>query len=827
MNTKETLKEPLESGSTDIVRRIKKRSQATRIASAVAGGILAVLPVSAKAETSDSTVASLGTPFSQEINDFIWISSSELQPQLIPGIATDEFKMTFGPVSDYADVYATGFQIQDSISNNGVVIQQLGAITPVPEASDPTVYETSYLEIDRGDNQVTKILNEGSVAIYADGKVKWDGWYSDTCNPSSFDILHPSRNKDELKILVDYCGNVYRVPLGANDYCKEKVLDTQESNKAQCIYSAPETKELLAIKEYIKATDMRPGYLLARKPDGTLFHLKRSSDGTWTKENPQKGTSDFAEWDRPLAMLERETPNGREITILVTNYYDPDSLGYDTALKALVLEKQPESTDDNPVWKEVPVAMTQDPTIIPGELDSDGDGVKNGADNCPGAKNPDQLDLNGDGYGDACASADCKDSGGYPWEAGAQTTTNASGLTVCKSDLVSGFSAYVQSDQSMIHSDKDVVLDSAGNISAQSGQTLVYVHTQKAGTEALPAKNMIFPAGNSVELEIYSTEKLDGTPGTATLNYTDFLGQPVEVKFDGPTNWKSEGVIVGGELGIEGCYYKAIVGDENVVVGCPPVCNAELPMPQPEPMPEPAVENVAELPTPQPEPVLVVETPMPVAEVPASQSEAVAIAEIPMLPAEPVAEPASDVVESPPETDAGSVIIPPIDTTVSSPEVDVVSPDTQVSLDAVADTAQNPDTPPVSPDTPTNADEAGQSNPDTPPISPDTIDAPQSDNTVDPDTIPVEGGSTDVPVQSADSEKPQPLTDASSSADTTDTNQPKPESPAEKGSGGGGCSCAIENPNDPSALNALMMLGAGIAAWVVQRRKRMRGILEK
>jgi hypothetical protein len=34
--------------------------------------------------------------------------------------------------------------------------------------------------------------------------------------------------------------------------------------------------------------------------------------------------------------------------------------------------------------------------------DDDGDGAKNGSDNCPGVYNPTQSDLDGDGYGDAC-----------------------------------------------------------------------------------------------------------------------------------------------------------------------------------------------------------------------------------------------------------------------------------------------------------------------------------------------------------------------------------------------------------------------------------------
>ena len=38
--------------------------------------------------------------------------------------------------------------------------------------------------------------------------------------------------------------------------------------------------------------------------------------------------------------------------------------------------------------------------------DSDGDGVCDAQDNCPGVSNPDQSDLDGDGLGDACDPAD-------------------------------------------------------------------------------------------------------------------------------------------------------------------------------------------------------------------------------------------------------------------------------------------------------------------------------------------------------------------------------------------------------------------------------------
>jgi hypothetical protein len=39
--------------------------------------------------------------------------------------------------------------------------------------------------------------------------------------------------------------------------------------------------------------------------------------------------------------------------------------------------------------------------------DVDADGVQDGIDNCPTVYNPDQLDANGNGIGDACESGGC------------------------------------------------------------------------------------------------------------------------------------------------------------------------------------------------------------------------------------------------------------------------------------------------------------------------------------------------------------------------------------------------------------------------------------
>ena len=60
-----------------------------------------------------------------------------------------------------------------------------------------------------------------------------------------------------------------------------------------------------------------------------------------------------------------------------------------------------QSCDDEPV----------DPIII---ADSDGDGIANNVDNCPGISNPDQLDDDGDGIGNACDSNVDTDGDGIP-----------------------------------------------------------------------------------------------------------------------------------------------------------------------------------------------------------------------------------------------------------------------------------------------------------------------------------------------------------------------------------------------------------------------------
>jgi len=60
----------------------------------------------------------------------------------------------------------------------------------------------------------------------------------------------------------------------------------------------------------------------------------------------------------------------------------------------------PDATDHCPRY-----ADASNPTSVPGincVVDSDGDGIDDSHDNCPNKANPDQLDTDGDGIGDAC-----------------------------------------------------------------------------------------------------------------------------------------------------------------------------------------------------------------------------------------------------------------------------------------------------------------------------------------------------------------------------------------------------------------------------------------
>ena len=58
------------------------------------------------------------------------------------------------------------------------------------------------------------------------------------------------------------------------------------------------------------------------------------------------------------------------------------------------------------------LTMSVDPAgdpVIPTGADTDGDGIADGADNCPLIANSDQANLDGDSVGDACDTDDDDD----------------------------------------------------------------------------------------------------------------------------------------------------------------------------------------------------------------------------------------------------------------------------------------------------------------------------------------------------------------------------------------------------------------------------------
>lgn len=66
-------------------------------------------------------------------------------------------------------------------------------------------------------------------------------------------------------------------------------------------------------------------------------------------------------------------------------------------------------------WKTGPDDTTMDNIrMSKGKGDTDGDGIPNDTDNCPGVANPDQLDTDGDGKGDACDTSPLGVCGGKP-----------------------------------------------------------------------------------------------------------------------------------------------------------------------------------------------------------------------------------------------------------------------------------------------------------------------------------------------------------------------------------------------------------------------------
>lgn len=808
MNTKETQKEPLRSGKTDIIRRVKDRNQTAKLASAVGGAVLALLPISAKAETQ---------PLGISVGDDL-PASLGYNPQLSKGVPKDRFDLFIsGFENDGPDnIYGEAFKAESKPGSKDINIKALSKIVTVPGIPSAGI----YFSVTNADGTIKhQVVYDGPISV--DGNTKYA---LSICNDYPENV-HPT--KTGIKILLYNTGttkgkNVLRVDdLDAENYCSAPV-DTQESTIFQP-EAIPEIEfelggqmhKLRGIALYKEKLDQ---FAAQVNLDGIPYDRDASDPNNikWKPENPIKGNTDFVQTEWLNAFTAVETQDGRK---LIVGAIDAGNV------KFIVFEPKVDPTTGSVILDEVPVTVEAvDPNAPP--LDDDGDGVANEVDDCIGYTDADKVDTDGNGKSDTCEPK-CIE---YANEYAGQMT--ASDSLPCTSDLLSpgGPAEQLKDGSNLLWLGTKPILENDGTISAQTSSKLRYIHTTLVGTgDPEPARNVDLPDGYEASIQVYS--------GTAHVTGFDFLGAPVEVTVTPESGLADLGFVYGAEVGVEGSDYEITVGSEYQPCGVA-VCGNQNPEP---PAAEPAqtVETPAqaeatqteppvaqvELPTPQPEPVLVAEIPMPVTEPIAEPSP------------EPIAEPAPDVVENSPET----FIIPPTDVTVSSPEAIVYTdipaqnpdtplvspdtlPDTQPSVDTAADTLPAPDTPPA-PDAPPESSEP-TAEPATDVANadlgqdwqPGTDTESGEDSSQDAPPVKTDNGEgTDASVQNQDTGKPI-------STDASDTNQPN--QPAEKTNGGGGsCSCAIEKPNNPSFLNTLAVLGATALAWASRRRKRIHEVL--
>jgi hypothetical protein len=125
--------------------------------------------------------------------------------------------------------------------------------------------------------------------------------------------------------------------------------------------------------------------------------------------------------------------------------------------------------------------------------DSDGDGVPNGADNCPTTANADQADFDGDGQGDACDGDDDNDgvpdeSDAFPRDPGETADTDGDGIGNNADDDDDGDGVADGADNCPLHANADQAdadgdgvgdacdgpIDPVDNVCAEPGIVLVH-----------------------------------------------------------------------------------------------------------------------------------------------------------------------------------------------------------------------------------------------------------------------------------------------------------------------------------------------------------------
>ncbi|PJC36977.1 hypothetical protein CO046_02895 [Candidatus Peregrinibacteria bacterium CG_4_9_14_0_2_um_filter_53_11] len=471
-----------------------------------------------------------------------------------PGAAPSSFTLDFNTNIEGHNADINEYQmalVSDPNAPSGLVIQVWGEKTVTPALSYPPI------RIDRGDGQMRTVdfgVNESCFAA-VDGQC-----VVDIDQGIMFRNVGRASSGNELIALTatgypQWRDNPVRIPLDSNNWpasIEQQFADAQASGQnpfqagvldivessADDEFVMTEAGDLGVVQRRNLTTHAVTSQVLVRAPEGSPSrwqHLRDVGGGIWELEPSQTpyGVDDRSSIGGPSDMLERTTPDGRKVVLVVLN--DVTAGGDDSDVRFIAFEKI-SGQGEAPRFRQLPMRIEE----VFGELDSDGDGVVDSEDNAPGRANADQLDLNGDGIGDV-AQANCE--GNFPGQPLGEVLPGTD-LRVCRSEL--GYNAaYSREDGSTFHVNADPDGDAEltvvnGVVMVKPGQEVFYAHSRRAGVDTedtVASPNFAFPDDHSTEIKVHSVTDPDGNEGRVVVNGFDPFGEPVEVVFDGPSDW--------------------------------------------------------------------------------------------------------------------------------------------------------------------------------------------------------------------------------------------------------------------------------------------------
>jgi len=177
--------------------------------------------------------------------------------------------------------------------------------------------------------------------------------------------------------------------------------------------------------------------------------------------------------------------------------------------------------------------------------DGDGDGVPNGLDNCPGARNSEQTDTDEDGRGDACDN--CPETPNFPQanEDGDDTGD------ACEAEPAGPICQTLESDFEVIEPNIYIVVDRSSSMTNQDGVGSSRMERAKAGLDQVATA-----LADQVRLGM-STYPCGGENDACdTLNYEILpIGEHTATEFResyGPSNFTDSTCPGGDGLGLDG-----------------------------------------------------------------------------------------------------------------------------------------------------------------------------------------------------------------------------------------------------------------------------------